>query len=67
MLFMDYLWNMRGYPQFSIWISITLVKIYISRIIINRGKSTFELIGTVLKRDNSSFTVAARVSKTSHA
>ena len=26
-----------------------LVKIYISCIIINRGKSTFELVGTVLK------------------
>ena len=40
---------MRGYPQFSFWISIALVKIYISCIIINRGKNTFELVGTVLK------------------
>ena len=40
---------MRGYPQFSLWISITLVKIYISFIIINQGKNTFELVGTVLK------------------
>ena len=39
---------MRGYPQFSFWISITLVKIYISCIIITRGKNVFELIGTVL-------------------
>ena len=39
---------MRGYPQFSFWISIALVKIYISCIIINPGKSTFELVGTVL-------------------
>ena len=39
---------MRGYPRFSFLISITLVKIYISRIIINRGKNTFELVGTVL-------------------
>ena len=39
---------MRGYPQFSFWISITFVKIYISCIIINRGKNTFELVGTVL-------------------
>ena len=39
---------MRGYPQFSFWISITLIKIYISCIIINRGKSIFELVGTVL-------------------
>ena len=31
-------------PQFSFWISITLVKIYISCIIVNRGKlNTFEL------------------------
>ena len=41
---------MCGYPQFSFSISITLVKIYISRIIINRGKNTFELVGTVLKQ-----------------
>ena len=40
---------MRGSPQFSCWISITLVKIYNSRIIINRGKNIFELVGTVLK------------------
>ena len=40
---------MRGYPQFSFCISITLVKIYISCIIINRGKNAFELVGTDLK------------------
>ena len=40
---------MRGYPQFSCRISVTLVKIYISCIIINRGKNIFELVGTVLK------------------
>jgi len=40
---------MRGYPQFSFWISKALVNIYISSIIINRGKITFELVGTVLK------------------
>ena len=39
---------MRGYPQFSFWISITLVKIYFSCIIEKRGKDTFELVGTVL-------------------
>ena len=39
---------MRGYPQFSFSISITLVKIYVSRIIINRAKNIFELVGTVL-------------------
>ena len=39
---------MRGYPQYSFWISITLVKIYISCININQGKNTFELVGTVL-------------------
>ena len=38
------------YPQFSFWISITLVKIYISCIIINRGRNTFELVGTVLTK-----------------
>ena len=36
-------------PKFSFWISITLGKIYLSCIIINRGKNTFELVGTVLK------------------
>ena len=41
---------MSGYPQFSLWISITLSKIYISCIIINRDKNTFELVGTVLKQ-----------------
>ena len=40
---------MRGYPLFSFWISITPVKIYISCIVINRGKNIFELVGTVLK------------------
>ena len=43
---------MRGYSQFSFWISITLVKIYIFCIIIHRGKNTFELVGTVLKVAN---------------
>ena len=46
---MNYLGKMRGYAQFSFWISMTLVKIYISFIIINRRKNTFELVGTVLK------------------
>ena len=41
---------MRGYPQFSFWISITLVKIYISCTIVNWGQNTFELVGTVLKQ-----------------
>ena len=36
-------------PNFLCWILITLAKIYISYIIINRGKNIFELIGTVLK------------------
>ena len=34
--------------QFSFWISITLVKIYIPCVIINGGKNTIELVGTVL-------------------
>jgi len=41
---------MRGYPQFSFWISIGLVKIYISCIITHRGKKYLSLVGTVLKR-----------------
>ena len=40
---------MRGYPQVSFWISITLGKIYLSCIIINQDKNSFELVGTVLK------------------
>ena len=42
---------MRGYTEFSFWILIALVKIYIPCIIINRGKNTFELVGTILNRD----------------
>ena len=38
---------MRGYLQFSFWIS--LVKIWISRIFSKPRKPTFELVGTVLK------------------
>ena len=40
---------MRVYPQFSSRISVTLVKINISCLIVNQGKNTFELVGTVLK------------------
>ena len=49
-LFVNYVGKMRGYPQFSFWISITFVKIYIPCVIINRGKNTIELVGTVLNR-----------------
>ena len=35
-------------PPIFFWISITLGKIYLSCIMINRGKNTFELVGTVL-------------------
>ena len=44
--------KMRGYPQFSFWISIALVKIYISCIIINWAKIPLNnslLVGTVHK------------------
>ena len=40
---------MGGYARFSHWISITLVKVYISLIIINLGKNTFELVGPFFK------------------
>ena len=46
---MNYLLKIRGYPQFSFSISITLVTIYISRIIVKWDKNTFELVGTVFK------------------
>ena len=42
---------MRGYPQFSFWISITLVKISFSRIFSKPRKNTFELLGIVLNCD----------------
>ena len=44
----NYLRKMRGYPQFSFWISILLVKICFSRIFSKHRKNTFELAGTVL-------------------
>ena len=40
---------MRGYPQFSFWISIKLVKICFSRIFSKTRKNIFELVGTALK------------------
>ena len=44
----NYLRKMRGYPQFSFWISITLVKICFSHVFSEPHKNTFELVGTVL-------------------
>ena len=49
-LFINYLWKMRGYPQFSFWISVTLVKIYIPCITTHQGKKYLYLAGTVLKQ-----------------
>ena len=46
----NYIRKMHGYPQFSFWISITLVKIYVSRVFSKPRKNTFELVGTVLKQ-----------------
>ena len=40
---------MRGYPQFSFWISITLVMTGFSRIFNKPRKNTCKLVGTVLK------------------
>ena len=45
----SYLWKMRGYPQFSFWISIAADMIYLSHIVIMWGKKYFPLVGTVLK------------------
>ena len=45
----NYLRKVLGYPQFSFWISITLVKICFFRIFSKPHKNTFELVGTVLK------------------
>ena len=47
-----YLQKMRGYSQFSFWISITLVKICFSGIFSKPRKSTLELVGTILKNPN---------------
>ena len=41
---------MRGYPQFSFWISITLVQICFSRTFSKPRKKTFELEGTILDK-----------------
>ena len=41
---------MRGYSQFSFWISITLVNICFSHIFRKLHKNTFELVGTVLNQ-----------------
>ena len=57
---------MCGYPQFSFWISITLVQIYISCIIISRSKNTFELIGTVLKLRHFSDTLKCPYDQKNH-
>ena len=40
---------MCGYPQFSFWISITLVEICFTRMFSQPRKNSFELVGTVLK------------------
>ena len=48
-LLIFYLRKVRGYPKFSFWISITLVKICFSRIFSKQRKNTFELVGTALK------------------
>ena len=53
---------MHGYPKFSFWISLTLVKIYLSCITINWGKNTFELVGPVLKFPSSIIDVTDYVS-----
>ena len=39
---------MRGYPKFSFWLSITLVKIYFFRTFSKLRKNIFELVGTAL-------------------
>ena len=48
---------MRRYPQFSFWISIVLVNIYIFCIIINRGKNTFKVVSIFLNENGSVATV----------
>ena len=50
LLCINYLPKMHGYPQFSFWISITLVQICFSRIFHKPHKNTFELVGTVLNQ-----------------
>ena len=54
-LFYKYCWlfifEKRGYPRFSFWISVTLVKIWFSSILSKLRKNIFELVGTVLNRE----------------
>ena len=38
--------KMRGYPQFSFWMSKSLVKMCFSHIFSKPHKNTFELVGT---------------------
>ena len=45
----SYLWKMRDYPQFSLWISVAADMIYLSHIVIIWEKKYFPLVGTVLK------------------
>ena len=52
---------MRGYPQFSFWISITLVEICFSRIFSKPRENTFEFVGTVLKVAAHLFVFARKV------
>ena len=49
-LLINYLPKMHGYPQFSFWISITLVQICFSCIFRKPRKNTFELVGTILNQ-----------------
>ena len=65
-LLINYLRKMLDYPQFSFWISITLVKICFSRIFSKPSKNTFELVGTVLNKGSFQQTLVRkeRVMKT---
>ena len=45
----NYLEKMRGYPIFSLWIPIALVKIYFFRVVLTSHRKPLYLVGTVLK------------------
>ena len=55
----SYFWKMRGYPQFSFWISIAPDMIYLSHIVIIWEKY-FPLVGNVLKLKRKSFNFLKR-------
>jgi len=47
---LNYLWKMRGYPQFSFWILTAIAKFCSFHIVLNRAKNIVVLVGKFLKK-----------------